>query len=131
MRTHSRPHRIGAEARLLAWRVAGFISLALGLLGILVPLLPTTPFLLLATFCFGRGSQRLQQWLVEHPRLGPPIRDWQDHRAISRRAKTFAAVGMVLVVLGAVLLGAPRVVIATQVVVLAAVGSFVFTRPAQ
>jgi uncharacterized membrane protein YbaN (DUF454 family) len=115
--------------KVLAWRLAGLVSLGLGLIGIILPLLPTTPFLLLAAFCFGRGSERLQRWLVEHPRLGPPIRNWQKNRAISRKAKRLAAIAMVLVVGASIALKAPIPLLITQIVVLALVGAFVFTRP--
>ncbi len=116
-------------AKPLAWRVAGLISLALGVLGILLPLLPTTPFLLLAAYCFGRGSERLLKWLLNHPRLGPPIRDWRDHRAISRKAKALAAVAMVVVVATTVILDAPPGIVITQIVAMILVGTFIFTRP--
>jgi uncharacterized membrane protein YbaN (DUF454 family) len=116
-------------AKILAWRSAGLVSLALGVVGILLPLLPTTPFLLLAAFCFSRGSERLQKWLLEHPRLGPPIRDWREHRAISRKAKGLAALAMILVLVATVLLRAPATVLVTQLVVMVPVGAFVFTRP--
>ncbi len=117
------------RAKLIAWRVAGLFSLVLAMLGIVLPLLPTTPFLLLAAFCFGRGSERLHRWLLEHPRFGPPIRDWRENRAISRRAKGLAALAMLLVILGAILWGVSSAVLITQIVVLTAVGVFVFTRP--
>lgn len=116
-------------ARLLGWRVAGLASLALAVLGIVLPLLPTTPLLLLSAFCFSRGSERLQRWLLEHPRLGPPIREWNEHRSISRRAKGLAAIAMVVVVSVTIVLGTPTIVVITQVVVLALAGAFVFTRP--
>ncbi|RZA08047.1 MAG: DUF454 domain-containing protein, partial [Proteobacteria bacterium] len=60
----------------------GWISLALGILGIFLPLLPTTPFVLLAGICFAKGSPRMHAWLINHPRLGPPIKDWQERRVI-------------------------------------------------
>jgi uncharacterized membrane protein YbaN (DUF454 family) len=109
--------------------VAGFDSLTLRILGIALPLLPTTPFLLLAAFCFGRSSEKLQRWLLEHPRLGPPIRDWQEQRTISRKAKGLATIAMVLVVVMSILLEVPATILVIQVVVLAAVGAFVYTRP--
>ena len=115
--------------KLLAWRVAGLLSLALGVLGAVLPLLPTTPFLLLSAFCFGRSSERLQRWLLEHPRLGPPIRDWRERRAISRKAKGLAAIAMILVVAASVLLHAPRAMLIAQIVVLIIVTAFIFTRP--
>lgn len=118
-----------STAKRWAWRAAGLISLALGVVGIVVPLLPTTPFLLLAAYCFGRGSQRLLNWLLNHPRFGPPVRDWREHRSISRKAKLSSGVAMVLIVAASVLMGAPRTVIIVQVVVLCMSATFVFTRP--
>jgi uncharacterized membrane protein YbaN (DUF454 family) len=112
-----------------AWLVSGLVAMALGLVGIVLPLLPTTPFLLLAAFCFARSSPALHDWIVHHPRLGPPLRDWREHGAISRRARiaavamlTFALVTGILADLG------PRV-LAVQGVVLLAVAAFLLTRP--
>lgn len=76
------------------WLLAGFASLVLGVIGIFLPLLPTTPFVLLAAFCFSRGSARLEAWMLGHPRLGPLIRDWRATRAVPLRAKQFASVMM-------------------------------------
>jgi len=67
--------------------VAGTISLALGIIGIFVPLLPTTPFLLLTAAAYSRGSTRLYQWLMNHKHLGPYIRNFREHKAIPLRAK--------------------------------------------
>ena len=111
------------------WLTGGLLSLVAGIIGIVLPLLPTTPFLLLAAFCFARGSQRLHDWLVNHPRLGPPIRDWQAHGAISRRAKQMAMIAIVLVLAASVVFGAPTYIIIIQLVVLSAVSLFILTRP--
>ena len=73
-----------------SWTAAGALSLALGVLGIFLPLLPTTPFVLLAAFCFSRGSARLEAWLLAHPRLGPPIAEWRARRALPLRVKQLA-----------------------------------------
>lgn len=73
-----------------AWVVAGFASLLLGVVGIFVPVLPTTPFLLLASACFLRGSARLHRWLLSHGRLGKYIRDFEEGRGIPARAKVVA-----------------------------------------
>ncbi|QPF74734.1 DUF454 domain-containing protein [Roseateles sp. DAIF2] len=78
----------------LLWLLAGFASLLLGVIGIFLPLLPTTPFVLLAAFCFSKGSARCEAWLLNHPRLGPMIRDWRATRAVPLRAKQIASVMM-------------------------------------
>jgi uncharacterized membrane protein YbaN (DUF454 family) len=80
----------------VVWAGAGAVSLALGLVGIFVPLLPTTPFVLLAAFCFSRGSTRVERWLLAHPRFGPMVADWRARRAVPRRAKQLATVMMAL-----------------------------------
>jgi uncharacterized membrane protein YbaN (DUF454 family) len=76
--------------------VMGHASLAVGFVGIFVPLLPTTPFVLLAAVCYSRGSDRFHTWLHQHPRFGPMIHAWREHRAIGARAKVVAAVTVIL-----------------------------------
>ena len=66
---------------------AGVLSVGLATVGLFLPLLPTTPFLLLAAACFVRSSDKLHQWLVTHRQLGPYIRNYQEHKAITRRSK--------------------------------------------
>jgi len=66
---------------------AGVVSLGLGAAGVVLPLLPTTPFLLLAAACFFRSSDRLYCWLIEHRWFGPYIRHYREHRAITLGAK--------------------------------------------
>jgi uncharacterized membrane protein YbaN (DUF454 family) len=62
----------------------------LGVIGLFVPVWPTTIFLILAAWAFKRGCEPLEQWLLRHPRFGPPLRDWQDHRSIRLRTKCLA-----------------------------------------
>ncbi len=75
--------------------LAGWTSLALGVIGIFLPLLPTTPFVLLSAYCFSKSSPRLHQWLIQQPTLGPMIQDWERYGSISRGAKITATVLMV------------------------------------
>ncbi|MBV4484136.1 YbaN family protein [Pseudomonas sp. SWRI153] len=70
--------------------IIGWLSVTLGVIGIFLPVLPTTPFLLLAAACFARSSPRFYQWLVEHPRLGPWIRDYLDGSGIPLMGKVYA-----------------------------------------
>ena len=65
----------------------GFVALGLGLAGIVLPVLPTTPFVLLAAACFARSSVRVHDALLAHRVAGPLIREWQTHRAMPRQAK--------------------------------------------
>ncbi len=73
------------------WVVLGTVSLITGTIGIFLPLLPTTPFLLLTAFCYARGSEKLHSWLLSHRQLGPPIHDWQKRRVIRLRTKIFVS----------------------------------------
>ncbi|KMV30663.1 YbaN family protein [Photobacterium swingsii] len=74
----------------------GWCCVALGVLGIFLPLLPTTPFLLLASACFMRGSPRLNTWLTNHPTFGPILYNWHQHGAITRKIKRRANIMIVV-----------------------------------
>ena len=81
----------------LFW-LAGSVSLALGLVGVVLPGLPTTPFVLLAAACYAKASPRLHGRLLNHRFMGPMVRDWEQHRSLTRRTKTVAQVSMVAMV---------------------------------
>ncbi len=83
--------------RWLLW-LAGTVSLALGLIGVVLPGLPTTPFVLLAAACYAKASPHLHGWLLGHRFLGPMVRDWEQHRSLTRRAKTVAITSMLVMV---------------------------------
>ncbi|HSW24211.1 MAG TPA: YbaN family protein [Burkholderiaceae bacterium] len=87
--TPASPRQRARWQRLL-WTAAGVLALVAGIVGIFLPLLPTVPFVLLAAFCFSRGSERCERWLLAHPRLGPIVRDWRAERAVPLRAKQLA-----------------------------------------
>ncbi|MCX7544859.1 YbaN family protein [Marinicella gelatinilytica] len=83
------------QAKWFYWLIA-VLALVLGLIGVVLPLLPTTPFLIVALWAASRCSPRLANWLENHPRLGPVLRNWRDHRAIPTTAKVLACVMMSL-----------------------------------
>lgn len=88
------------RSRLMRWLLwlAGSVSLALGAIGVVLPGLPTTPFVLLAAACYAKASPRLHTWLLNHRLTGPMLRDWEAHRSLTRRTKQ-VAVGMMLLML--------------------------------
>lgn len=111
------------------WLVLAWIALALGVIGIVVPGLPTTPFVLLAAWAAARGSQRLHRWLEAHRVFGPMIRDWQAQGAVSRRAKR-AAVLMMALCAAIFFLTAPRIwMAALGTAIMAIVAAWLWTRP--
>jgi uncharacterized membrane protein YbaN (DUF454 family) len=79
------------RAALLA---CGTLFLAIGLVGLVLPVLPTTPFVLLAAACFARGSRSAYEWLLANRTLGPMIREWRQYRSIAYRTKIAAIVLM-------------------------------------
>ncbi|SFL78352.1 YbaN family protein [Shimia aestuarii] len=113
----------------VVWLLLGLICVALAIVGVVLPLLPTVPFLLLAAFCFARSSERLHYWLLSHPRLGPPIEDWQSRGAINPAAKRLATISIAIVFGISFALGLKTTVLLIQAVVLSAVLIFIWTRP--
>ena len=86
------------------YNVAGALAVLLGVLGLFLPLLPTTPFLLLASWCFARGSDRLHRWLLSHRVFGEYLRNFEAGRGIPLKAKILATV----MLWGSLLLAIPR-----------------------
>lgn len=111
------------------WVGLGLLAMGLGIAGLVLPLLPTTPFMLLAAGCFAKSSPRLHDWLVGHPVFGPAIRDWRDNRAISPKAKRMALVAMAAAFGLSAVLALGWKVLAVQALVLAVMGSWIWTRP--
>ena len=87
--------RRGRPAR-VAWLCLGLVLVAIGFVGMVVPLLPTVDFLILALPCFARSSPRLELWLLRHPRFGPPLVAWRERGAVPRGAKIASCTGMAL-----------------------------------
>lgn len=113
------------------WFGTGLIALGCGLVGLLLPLLPTVPFLLLAALCFARSSRRMHDWLIQHPTLGPPIANWRDHGAINTTAKRLATLSIAVGFGLSAAIGLPPVVLGLQAAVLAGVLGFIWTRPSR
>ncbi|GAK68909.1 DUF454 domain-containing protein [Agrobacterium rubi] len=68
----------------------GWLMVATGIVGAFLPILPTTPFLLIALWCFSKSSPKLEAWLLSHPRFGPSLRNWREKGAVPRKAKIAA-----------------------------------------
>lgn len=111
------------------WFTVGLISTSCGVAGAVLPVLPTTPFLILAAYAFSRSSPGFHHWLVSHPTLGPPIADWRVHGAIGRRAKILAATAMLGAMVISILIGVQGWVLVLQAVLLAGAAGFVLSRP--
>jgi uncharacterized protein len=107
----------------------GVLLTLAGLIGLILPYVPGVVFLILAAACFTRSSPRLEQWLLEHPRLGPPVVAWRTNGAIPRRAKLFACGGMAVSFAMLFVLGAPWIAILVVGMVIAGSMAFVLSRP--
>jgi len=108
----------------------GWIAIGLAALGVLLPLLPTTPFLLVAAWAFGRSSERFHRWLQQNRWFGPLLNDWQRHGAIPRWAKVMAVTFMALALIGLIQRGIlPVWAVALIGASLAAVSLWIITRP--
>lgn len=94
----NRADRVGARLHRTALVCAGLLCLALAGLGVVLPGLPTTPFVLLAAACFAKASPALHGWLLRHRWMGPMVRDWESHRSLPRRIKVLAIAMMVTMV---------------------------------
>ena len=113
----------------LLWRTLALLALALGLLGVFVPGLPTVPFLLLSAWAAGRGWDALEAWLLNHPRYGSDIRRWRERGAVSRRAKWAASAMMALSAIVMWQLAVPLWAQVSAPLTMAGVGWWLWRRP--
>jgi len=111
------------------WLLAGLVALGLGAVGALLPALPTTPFVILAAFAFGKSSPRLQGYLENNAVFGPVIADWRSHGAIAPRFKLVALAMMTAVFAASVLMGFPVHILLIQGTCMAAAATFILSRP--
>ena len=113
----------------IIWFALGAMALALGALGVILPVLPTTPFIILAAFAFGKSSPALAAWLENSRSFGPIIADWRAHGAIAPRYKVIAVGMMAAVFALSLILRASGTILLIQAVCLGGAALFILTRP--
>ena len=117
------------ERRNLFFLIFAYLCAGLGIVGAFLPVLPTTPFLLVAAWAATRGSPKLHRWLHDHPRFGPPLIAWEEQRAVSTAAKWLACSMMGASWIIMLLITDSWVVGAVTGVLFITVGGFLVTRP--
>ncbi len=111
------------------WFILGGICLGLAFLGVLLPLLPTVPFLLLSAFFFAKSSNRVHDWLLTHNIFGDMIKDWYERGAIDKKAKYFSTLSILFLLVISIALDITATIIYIQVVILSLVLLFIWSRP--
>jgi uncharacterized protein len=111
------------------WLMLGFAATGCGIIGAVLPLIPTTPFLLVAAYAFAKSSPRFHGWLINHRRFGPLILNWQRNGSIDPTSKRLALLMMGAALLSSWLLGLSAGILAVQATVLACSALFILTRP--
>lgn len=117
------------QAKRAAFILLGLLCLGLGALGVVLPLLPTTPLVLLAAFAFANSSDKLHDWLLDHNVFGQLIADWRRYGAISRTAKVLGVISMLAVLVISWLFDVPLWIAGVQALVLSCTAVFVLSRP--
>ena len=113
----------------IAYASLAVITLALGVVGIFLPLLPTTPFILVAAWAASKGSPRLHRWLWNHPQIGPLLHNWHTKGAVPRAAKWFACITMSFSWIGMLVLGMNWIILSAMALLFISVATFLITRP--
>jgi uncharacterized membrane protein YbaN (DUF454 family) len=118
----------GRHAR-SGYLVLAYISLALAIAGVFLPLLPTTPFLLVAVWAGSKGSPRLHDWIYDQPRFARLLNDWHEQGAVPPSAKWLATFMMIASLLTLILSGAPWLLLLGMIIFFLCIGGFLWTRP--
>ena len=111
------------------WFSFGILALVLGAIGVVLPLLPTTPFVILAAFAFGKSSATFESWLLSSPTFGPIIADWRASGAIAPRFKMLAIGMMGALFMLSLAMDVSGRILGIQLVCLGAAAAFILTRP--
>lgn len=115
--------------RTLLWRIVAIVAVALGLMGIALPILPTVPFLIVAAWAASKSSPALERRLLAHPTYGPHIRAWRDRGAVPRRAKWLASLGMTVSAIGLQLTDVEPAIKIAVPLAMAAIAAWLWRRP--
>jgi len=115
----------GSRIRRSLWFGVGWVAVAIGSIGIVVPGLPTTVFFIIAASCFARSSPRFERWVLELPKVGPLVRDYRAGLGMPRRAKVWAIAVMVVFAGASILLTIDHLVIGAVIAALVLVGVWV------
>jgi uncharacterized protein len=118
-----------ATLAIVLWRILGLLFVGFGILGAFLPLLPSVVFFILAAWAFGKGAPEWRKRLHDHPRYGPPLRQWADGGRVSRRGKRLAVTAMAVSFLASLVVVGPSTPVAIAGVVMAAVGTWLWRRP--
>ncbi len=113
----------------IVWLVVGIICVGLAFIGALLPIMPTTVFLLMAAYAFARSSPTLHAWLLSHKNFGPLVKNWQDSGSIAKSTKIIAVSVMFGTLIISWLIGFSTLVIIIQGITLGIVALFILTRP--
>ena len=119
---------LAATARLF-WRLLAILGLLLAFVGLMLPVMPTVPFLLVTLFAASRGWPSLERWLIEHPAFGEHLRDWRARGAVSRKAKWFATAGCAGSSLSMLFFLGPEWFVGVAIAVMAVVIAWLWRRP--
>lgn len=111
------------------WFSIGVIMIVLAVVGAVLPIMPTTVFVIMAAFAFGKSSPAIEAYLLNHRYFGPIIQDWRKYGAIAPKYKAIAIGAMLVTVVSALVLGAPQKVIIIQLVCIGLVAIYILTRP--
>ena len=128
-RGDERPGGSGPRLARPVWGLLGLLALGVAGVGVVLPVIPTTPLVILAAFCFSRGSPRLGAWLETSRLWGPILRDWRKNRAIAPRAKAVAVTMMAAVFAFSLVASAPLWVLLLQAALIGVGAGYVLSRP--